>query len=212
MEYITKQPDKWRNIMSAVFVVVCIIIFIIGMILIITGQDNKLPYKLLVWAVTVSSLVVPVVIYLPPLIPNDNVPGVTPAPHPQYATIRGEQFSTSLTSLNLSLSGLQNEDIVPLRYMTYLTTLELWGSQISDLTPLSNLTYLTLLFLDGSQISDLAPLSSLKNLTNLYLWHSQISDLIPLSNLTYLTTLGLVDNQISDWTPVAHVSRVHGRP
>jgi len=53
-----------------------------------------------------------------------------------YITIKGTQYSTSLTTLNLSSTYLSNEDIVPLRNMTNLTTLTLSGNAISDLSPL----------------------------------------------------------------------------
>jgi len=132
-----------------------------------------------------------------------------PAPSVEYAstddsiTIQGAQYSTSLTELVLSGVDLQDEDIVPLQYMTNLQSLSLYASQISDLTPLSGLTALTSLSLYDGQISDLTPLTGLTNLAHLYLCGNPISDLTPLSGLPNLTKLHLIRNQISDLTPLS---------
>ena len=90
-----------------------------------------------------------------------------------YITIKEERYSTSLTELDLSGFGLQNEDIVPLKYMTNLAVLYLHATEISDITPLAELTNLeqfmnlTHLALDYNQISDISPLANLENLTDL---------------------------------------------
>ncbi|MCL2617733.1 MAG: DUF6273 domain-containing protein [Defluviitaleaceae bacterium] len=143
-------------------------------------------------------------------------PILTPTPAPvsavAYITIRGEQFSTSLTRLELTERNLQNADIAHLRYMTNLTRLNLARNQISDLSPLSNLTNLTDLLLSNNQISNLIPLSSLTNLTVLDLFGNQVSDLTPLSGITNFTSLDLRRNPINDWSPVAHVAHIIGRP
>ena len=161
---------------------------------------------------------------------------------PAYITIRGEQFSTELTSLELGvpftehnhISDLTNEEIMPLRYMTNLTSLHISGSPISDLTPLASLTNLTQLILFSNQISDITPLAGLTNLEWLDISNNLLSDLTPLSGLTNLTRLSLIsnrisditplaglmnlssillhNNQITDWTPVEHVDDVMGRP
>jgi len=123
----------------------------------------------------------------------------TPAPNPnplgplstaEYITIKGKQYSTALTLLNLPFEGLRDEDIIPLQYMTDLTELLLFKNDISDLTPLSNL----------------------KKLSNLGLQSNRVSDLTPLSGLMSLKTLDLAGNPITDWSPVAHVPIVYGRP
>jgi len=141
-----------------------------------------------------------------------------------YITIDGERFSISLTALDLIDRGLQNEDIVALRYMTNLT--ELWltdnnitdlspladlanlthltigWNPISDISPISGLTNLTWLNIGGYEISDLSPLAGLVNLTNLLLHNNQISDISPLAGLVNLEVLWLGDNQVSDLTPL----------
>ncbi|MCL2568816.1 MAG: leucine-rich repeat domain-containing protein [Oscillospiraceae bacterium] len=138
---------------------------------------------------------------------------------PAYITIRGAQFSTALTTLDLNRMALTNEELIPLRYMTNLTALWISNSQtalsdtsLTDLSPLAGLTNLTDLHLGGNQISDLTPLAGLTNLTALSLDMNQISDLSPLAGLTNLTGLGLGMNQISDITPLAsltNLTRLH---
>ncbi|MCL2408904.1 MAG: leucine-rich repeat domain-containing protein [Oscillospiraceae bacterium] len=128
---------------------------------------------------------------------------------PEYITIYGlgggisRQISTELTELDLGAFTATCEDIVPLRYMVNLTSLQLGGNRISDLTPLAELTNLTHLSLSGNEISDLTPLTELTNLTELNLVNNQISDLMPLAGLTNLTELDLRWNEISDIAPLA---------
>jgi len=125
-----------------------------------------------------------------------------------YIIIRGVRHSTSLTALNLSGQGLNDEDIIPLRYMTNLTDLRLIGNEISDISPLADLTNLTGLFLGANNISDLTPLANLTNLTGLLLDMNQINDLAPLAGLTNLTELSLGMNQISDLTPLGNLAEL----
>ena len=87
---------------------------------------------------------------------------------PEYITIRGEQFCISLNELELSgRNDWRNEDIIPLRYMTNLTTLVLFDIPISDITPLAELTNLTELSLWNVSITDLTILSNFTNLRKL---------------------------------------------
>lgn len=144
-----------------------------------------------------------------PTPPPEIEPEQTIMPVPgMYVTILGENFSTSLTELDLSEKGLRDEDIVPLQHMVNLTRLLLGQNQISDLAPLSELTNLTELSLVENQISDLAPLSELTNLTALGLRQNKISDLTPLSELTNLTALGLFQNEISDLSPLRNLTNL----
>lgn len=118
-------------------------------------------------------------------------------------TIKGRKYKTSLTELNLREKELQDEDIISLKHMTNLISLDLSGNQISDLTPLSGLKDLEWLKLSNNQISDLNPLSGLKDLEFLDLSFNQISDIKPLAELTELGWLvlygnGLTVEQIND--------------
>jgi len=117
----------------------------------------------------------------------------TPVTIPQvvdFIEIKGEKYSTLLESLDLRDMRLQNKDIIPLKYMTSLTALNLAINQISDLTPLSGLTKITSLILFNNQISNLKPLSGIRN----------------------LKFLNLYANPIRDWSPVDYVPEVKGRP
>ena len=140
---------------------------------------------------------------------------------PEYITLRGEQYSTSLTQLDLGgwtpglgtsglapANNLTDAEISSLRYMINLTELILHNTGISDLTSLANLTNLERLGLGHNQISDLTPLANLTNLEALGLDDNQISDLRPLANLTNLDRLWLRYNQISDLTPLANLTNL----
>jgi len=135
-------------------------------------------------------------------------PAKAPEPADGCITIKGKQYSTSLSTLDLQEMGLRNEDIVPLQYMKNLIELNLCDNQISNLTPLSGLVNLTELVLRRNQISDAKPLSGLVNLTKLSLSFNQISDLAPLSGLVKLKFLFLGKNSISDLSPLAGLARL----
>ncbi|MCL2402409.1 MAG: leucine-rich repeat domain-containing protein [Oscillospiraceae bacterium] len=128
---------------------------------------------------------------------------------PAYITIRGEQISTAETELFLWGSmGLTDEDIVPLRYMTNLTHLDLRFNQIRDLTPLAGLTNLTYLNLVNNDIRDLTPLSNLMSLTELDLRGNRVADLSPLSNLTNIAHLYLWGLQFWDLSPITGLTNL----
>jgi hypothetical protein len=153
---------------------------------------------------------------------------------PEYIIIGGIEFDTDLPWLELTHMFLENDDIIPLQYMTNLIGLNLWDNQISDITPLSGLTGLSVLRLGGNPLSDLTPIANFAYLTELRLSNclihdlsplagltalehltlrgNQINDITPLGNLFNLTDLGLDHNPITDWSPVAHLPNVSGRP
>jgi Leucine-rich repeat (LRR) protein len=94
----------------------------------------------------------------------------------EYITIKGERYSTSITTLDLSESELTNADIEPLRHMTNLTKLDLYENKNRFVSPLSGLTNLKELYLNSNQISDIGSLSGLPNLTNLWLDGNPLTD------------------------------------
>jgi len=131
---------------------------------------------------------------------------------PAYITIRGEQFSTALTTLDLTHWALTSEEIEPLRYMVNLeelviaNSIQVYGGRTIpslDITPLAGLTNLTSLHLSGNNIRDIRPLADMTRLVTLGLDGNEISDLAPLTRLTQLRYLSLLDNQVSDLTPLA---------
>jgi len=108
---------------------------------------------------------------------------------PEYIIIQGEEFSTSLTNLELRNRHLTDADIEPLRYMTNLEYLDLTNNWISDISPLAGLMNLTGLALGGNEISDISPLAGLTKLRSLLLDGNQISDISALVDLTDLEHL-----------------------
>jgi Leucine-rich repeat (LRR) protein len=77
----------------------------------------------------------------------------------QYITIKGVEYSTSLTGLNLLSWENTNADIEPLKYMVNLTELRLSANQISDISVLAGVINLQILNLNENQISDISPLA-----------------------------------------------------
>jgi hypothetical protein len=78
-----------------------------------------------------------------------------------YITIKGEQYSTGLTELDLGAMELTDADIEPLRHMTNLKELILFENNISDISSLTGLTGLTKLDLRENNISDIGPMAGL---------------------------------------------------
>ena len=146
--------------------------------------------------------------------PNEERPAVN-VDIPDFITIRDEQFSTALTSLDLTHMNLTNEEIEPLRYMVNLTELIIQNSvqwaaytSLTDISPLAGLTQLTTLYLGGNRIVDITPLAGLYNLTVLDISGNRISDITPLAGPSNLRSLGLFHNQISDITPLASMTQL----
>ncbi|MDR1330234.1 MAG: leucine-rich repeat domain-containing protein [Oscillospiraceae bacterium] len=125
-----------------------------------------------------------------------------------YITIKGKQYSTSLTNLHIASMDLTDADINPLRYMNKLIWLSLGDNQITDLGSLAGLTNLIELRLYHNQLSDIRPLTGLTSLTKLNLFGNQISDIKPLTGLTNLMFLSLHDNQITDVNPLAGLTNL----
>ena len=116
----------------------------------------------------------------------------------KFVTIKGKQYSTNLTELNLRKLNLTDEDIKSLSEFTNLTNLDLSYNEISDISTLSKLTSLTKLDLSENKISDISSLSNLNNLSELWLSANQINDISSISKLTNLTKLILSGNKISN--------------
>lgn len=143
-------------------------------------------------------------------------PGRTTDSIPAYITIRDQQFSTALTSLELTRWDLTNEEIQPLRYMVNLTELIIANSpmyarymSLTDISPLAGLTNLVTLHLHGNQINDITPLAGLTNLRGLNLMGNDITGIAPLANLTNLTWLSIGFNPIVDISPIAGLTNIN---
>lgn len=127
---------------------------------------------------------------------------------PETIMIRGQEYSTSLTSLTLNNMGLTDEDIVELKYMVNLTELHIYQNELTDLTPLKGLTGLKTLSLFKNNISDLSPIAGLISLEDLYLRSNNITDVSPLESLTALKVLDVSENSVSDINPLAGLRNI----
>ena len=118
---------------------------------------------------------------------------VTSVDNEKFITIRGEQYSTSLTELYLRNLNLTDEEMALLSEFKNLETLDLYNvsksDTVTDISALSDLKNLTTLNLSGNNVVDISALSNLKNLTKLNLFFTSITDISPLSDLTNLKEL-----------------------
>ncbi len=107
-----------------------------------------------------------------------------------------DDISINETSVYLTSTKLQSEDIVSLTKLTNMQSLELDGIDLQrcDITPLGKLASLRWLSLRGCGITDLSPLKSLTDLQQLDLSaNPAIKDFTPLSGLKRLEELTLYD-------------------
>jgi len=115
---------------------------------------------------------------------------------------------TNLVHLNLMYIGLDDEGIIPLRYLSGLESLDLDSNQLTDISPLSGLTNLTHLRLSANQITDITPLANLTNLRRLSATSNGIGDISSLRNITGMTELHLMSNHISDISHLADMAEL----
>jgi hypothetical protein len=97
----------------------------------------------------------------------NNAPTTQTSSVPQYIIIKGTQYNTDLTNLDLFGLGLTNADIEPLKYMINLTTLNLTYNNITDFSSINGLVNLTTLFIPVGESTNLSSLSGLNNVTTL---------------------------------------------
>jgi len=83
---------------------------------------------------------------------------------PDHITIKGEDYSTSLTTLDLASKELTSSDIEPLKHMKKLNILILSYNEITDISVLAGLTSLEYLSLNENKVDDIEALKSLANL------------------------------------------------
>lgn len=127
---------------------------------------------------------------------------------PSQVQIGKRTYSTTLTTLKLSSSGLVDEDIKNLKYMIHLTELDLSGNNISDVTPLSHLYGLTNLDLSHNKIEDVSCLTDLYQLNALYLSSNRLTELSHVGKLTQLETLAIGNNAYQDISPLSALTEM----
>ena len=127
---------------------------------------------------------------------------------PKFITIKGTEYSTSLTSLTLNNMDLTDEDVKDLKYMVNLTELYVYQNNITDISFVKGLTELENLSLFNNKVSDLSPLAGLISIKGLYLRANNISDISALDGLYSLEVLDLSENNVSDITPLAELRNI----
>lgn len=116
-------------------------------------------------------------------------------------TLGGKTFRSDVTEL--SLGGLEIDDISALSRCRELVKLDLRDNRISDISALVDLQELEWLCLWNNRIEDLRPLMSLTKLTYLDLDSNNVTDISPLSYLVDIEELWLSGNELSSISPIA---------
>ena len=183
-------------------------------------KKSKLPF-ILTAVVLAAALTVTGIFAVPMLTDNGSNAGV-----PASVTIAGETYSTDMTgTLDLSMKGLNDEDIDDLKYMTNLTEivindneliypsvlgeltnlekLTMHNNRISDISFVKNLTGLVVLGAGENNITDISPLRGLKELNELWLQNNAINDVSALSGHKQLKYASFAYNRITDFRPLA---------
>jgi leucine rich repeat protein len=107
-------------------------------------------------------------------------------------------YSDLLTIRDLSLTWYSEINLVDIKEMKNLVTLDLSYNQISDITPLSGLKKLKTLNLFSNKISSIDALAGLTELEEVNLGENLFSDISPLKGLTGLKKLNLVCKNVED--------------
>lgn len=128
---------------------------------------------------------------------------------PKFITIKGTEYSTSLTSLTLNNMDLTDDDVKDLKYMVNLTELYVYQNNITDISFVKGLTSLETLSLFNNNVSDLSPLAGLISIKDLYLRANNITDISALDGLYGLEVLDLSENKVSDITPLAELRNIN---
>ena len=117
----------------------------------------------------------------------------------------------SLSVLDLSATGLSDDDLQTLSGIKSLTELTIQGNKaVTDLKPLSTLKGLTVLDAQSCSISDLASLKGLIDLNSLVLADNQVSSIEDINGLNHLVYLDLRSNQIESIAALSGLSKELG--
>jgi internalin A len=146
----------------------------------------------------------------------------------QVANLGGIECFTEIADLDLGIGGgaSQVSDLMPLRYLKKLETLDLSSNPLQTLEPLGKLPSLTTLRLsnsgdnldlaplatspalvrvdlDSNIVGDLSPLAQIATLRELWFTNSSFTAPNTLSSLTKVERLYLSGTQLADATPLA---------
>ncbi len=94
-----------------------------------------------------------------------------------------EQLQKIVNQKELVLSGNKNiTNLIPLKMLFRLETLDVSNTEIADLSPLAGLNNLRFLNLNHTKIRSLSGLTGLTNLQEIHLDNTAVSDILPLVN------------------------------
>lgn len=143
---------------------------------------------------------------------------------PKSVKVHGKEID--IKNNTLDLSKLKIKDILDIKDLNYLTSLQqLWldGNQITEIKGLNELTNLEVLFLNGNQITMIDGLDNLSHLKILNLDRNQITEIKGLDKLLNLKELRLIGNQITEikgldklinlqelWLPENQITEIKG--
>jgi Leucine-rich repeat (LRR) protein len=99
----------------------------------------------------------------------------------------------SLTIVDLSLNGLDDEDVIALSQYTDLRELNISSNQIQDISPLSGLTQLESFKASGNQITDISVVAHFPNLHSLAVVENTIVGPVPI---------------VTDFSPIAGLHKL----
>ena len=111
----------------------------------------------------------------------------------------------NLNTLRITKNGFAPQNIEKVERLTSLTSLSLGETPLNDdivaqLAPLENLIFIQL---DSTGISNITFMAGMPSLKNIYLSNNNISNIAPLSHLTAVQNLWLDGNNITDVSPLA---------
>jgi serine/threonine protein kinase len=92
----------------------------------------------------------------------------------EFINIMGEEYSVELESLDLSGKNLTDSDLIDLKWMTNLRSLDLRENKITDCSLFSDLNKLENLCVSDNDITDISSLSKLENLKALDLFDNKL--------------------------------------
>lgn len=115
-------------------------------------------------------------------------------------------FAATMTYLDASGCGLQDQDIRSISELKALRTLYLDKNYITNIEFVAGLEYLIALNMSDNQIRNIKPIENLRDLIQLVLPNNQIEDLTPVANLSNLMVLAVANNQIKTLAPLSNMA------
>ena len=112
----------------------------------------------------------------------------------------------SMTSLNVSGCGLDEEKAKQIFSILWLNTLKIDDNLLSNIDNVKNMSVLRDFSASNNSLKDISVLGNMTLLRSLNLSNNLISDISVLSNLTSLKTLDISNNLIKDISPLSYLT------